>query len=105
MATTVPSKFSQYLGGGALYANKGLLQAVMVKLAISALIRVETFIVQPFIRGVLTVMDGADGQAIGTNLCPVHKRAACNIVTPMQIAVVHAFAEGRVLHCKDYFCF
>ena len=65
MATTVPSKFSQYLGGGALYANKGLLQAVMVKLAISALIRVEICIVQPFLRD-LTVMDGADGQAIGT---------------------------------------
>ena len=104
MVTTVPLGFSQYLRG-VLYANKGLLHAVMVKLATSALIKVEICIVSDFLKGVLTVMDGADGQAIGTNLCPVHKRAACNIVTPMQIAVVHAFAEGRVLHCKDYFCF
>ena len=45
VVTTLPLGFSQYLGGGALYANKGLLQAVMVKLAISAHIRVEICIV------------------------------------------------------------
>ena len=65
--TTVPSKFSQYLGGGSLYANKGLLQAVMVKLAISAHIRVETCIIRAFLKE-LTVMAGADGQAIGIKM-------------------------------------